>query len=62
MEKENLILNKLDILKAEIDSLREHIIDITLTADDIASIKDAEEDLRKGRTISHEKLKKEMGF
>ena len=50
MENEGLIISKLDILKAEVDSLREHIMDITLTTDDITSIREAEEDLREGRT------------
>ena len=50
MENEELIINKLDILKAEIDSLREHIMDVTLTAEDLQSIREAEEDLRTGRT------------
>ena len=50
MEYEELIINKLDILKAEINSLREHIMDVTLTAEDLQSIREAEEDLRKGRT------------
>ena len=50
MKNEELILNKLDLLKAEIDSLKEHIIDVTFTTEDSQSIKEAEEDLRKGRT------------
>jgi len=50
MENEKLIINKLDILKAELDSLKEHIIDVTLTADDLDSIREAEEDLKEGRT------------
>lgn len=50
MEDEKLIINKLDILAAEIGSLREHIMDITLTSDDILSIREAEEDLKKGKT------------
>ena len=50
MENEKLIINKLDILKAEIDNLKEYIMDITLTSDDIVSIKEAEEDLREGKT------------
>ena len=50
MENEGLIINKLDILKAELDNIREHIMDITLTADDLMSIKEAEEDLKKGKT------------
>jgi len=50
MENEELIINKLDILKREIDFIKEHIIDITLTQDDVESLSEAEEDLKKGRT------------
>ena len=50
MENEELIINKLDLLKREIDFVKEHIMDITLTQDDISSLNEAEEDLRKGRT------------
>jgi len=50
MENEELIINKLDILKQELDFVKEHIIDVTLTQNDITSLNEAEEDLRKGRT------------
>ncbi len=50
MENEELIISKLDILKQEIDFIKEHIIDITLTQEDIDSLNEAEEDLEKGRT------------
>ncbi len=50
MEKENLILNKLDILKSEINYIKEHLIDVTLTNDDILSLKEAEIDLKEGKT------------
>ena len=50
MENEELIINKLDILKQEIDFIKEHIMDITLTQDDIDSLNEAEEDLKKGKT------------
>ena len=50
MEEEKLIINKLDILKKEVDFIKEHILDITLTRDDIDSLRQAEEDLREGRT------------
>ena len=50
MENEELIINKLDMLKREIDFIKEHIIDVTLTQDDIDSLNEAEEDLKKGRT------------
>ena len=50
MEDEALIINKLDILKQEIDFIKEHIIDVTLTREDIDSLNEAEKDLREGRT------------
>jgi len=50
MENEELIINKLDLLKQEIDFIKEHIIDVTLTQDDIDSLNEAEEDLKKVRT------------
>ncbi len=50
MGNEELILSKLDILNQEISFIKEHIIDITLTQEDICSLNEAEEDLKKGRT------------
>jgi len=60
MENERLIMNRLDSLKREIDFIKEHLVDITLTHDDINSIHEAEEDLRKGKTTSLKDLKKEL--
>ena len=50
MENEQLIIDKLDLLKQEVDFIKEHIVDVTLTQDDIESLGEAEEDLKKGRT------------
>jgi len=50
MENEELIINKLDLLKREIDFIKEHIVDVTLTQDDVDSLCEAEEDLKKGIT------------
>jgi hypothetical protein len=50
MKSDSLILNKLDNLKAEINYIKEHLIDITLTQDDLQSIAEAEEDFSKGKT------------
>ena len=50
MENDELIINKLDALKQEIDFIKEHLIDVTLTQEDIESLSEAEEDLKKGRT------------
>ncbi|MBS3100216.1 hypothetical protein J4463_03300 [Candidatus Pacearchaeota archaeon] len=49
MENEILILNKLEILKKELDYIKEHIEDITLTQEDLESIAEAKEDLSKGK-------------
>lgn len=61
MEKETLILSKLDLIKAEIDFIKNNFLDITLTEDDINSLDEAEKEFKQRKTISHEQLKKEMG-
>ena len=50
MKDEELIINKLDALKQDIDFIKEYIIDVTLTQDDIDSLNEAEEDLKKEKT------------
>ena len=50
METEKLILNKLNIIKAELNYIKEYIEDITLTQDDLASLEEAEDDLKQGKT------------
>ncbi len=46
----NEIIARLVRLQAGIDYVREHIEDVTITEDDLLSIKEAKEDLRKGKT------------
>lgn len=50
MENEELIINRLNALTQDMSFVKEHIVDITLTQDDISSLNEAEEDLREGRT------------
>jgi len=50
MESRELIIDRLDALKQDISFVKEHIIDVTLTQDDISSLNEGEEDLRKGTT------------
>lgn len=51
MENETqLILKKLDVIKTELDSIKEHMGDITLTRDDLISLQEAEKDLTEGKT------------
>ena len=47
-------------LQEDINFLREHIDDITLTEEDIIALKEAEKDYREGRTISLEDLRNEL--
>ena len=54
------ILTRLARLQADLDFIREYVEDITLTEDDIQSIKQARRDLKEGRTIALEDLKKEL--
>ena len=50
VEESKLIIKKLDLIKTELDSLKEHLFDMTLTQDDIKSLEGAEKDLRSGKT------------
>jgi len=64
MEQRNIdareILTKLAKLQTDMDFVREHIEDITLTEDDLKSLAKAEEEYKNGKTISLEDLKKEL--
>jgi len=44
------IMVKLARLQTDMDYVREHIEDITLTEDDLESIEEARKDLREGKT------------
>jgi len=50
MVNENLVLNKLDLIKSELDYIKAHLVDITLTNDDLLSLREAERDLKEGKT------------
>ncbi|MFA5855864.1 MAG: hypothetical protein WC867_00770 [Candidatus Pacearchaeota archaeon] len=50
MGNEEIIITKLDELKQEIDFIKSHLLDVTLTQEDIESLYEADEDLKKGRT------------
>lgn len=56
------ILAKLAKLQADVAYVKEYMEDSILTRDDLEAIEEAEDDFKKGRTISHEKLKKELGL
>jgi prefoldin subunit 5 len=54
------IMTKLARLQTDMDYVREHIEDITLTEDDLSSLEEAEKELKEGKTTSLEDLKKEL--
>ena len=58
----NEIMIKLARLQSDMDYVREHIEDITLTEDDLRSLEEAEKEYKEGRTTSLEDLKKELGI
>ena len=44
------IMAKLEKIQGDMNYIKEHIVDITLTEDDIESIEVAKKDLREGKT------------
>ena len=46
------ILNKLEIIKADLDYIKEHMVDVdlVLTDDDLEALEEAEKDLKSGKT------------
>lgn len=50
MEKETLIMDKLNALNNEVAKIKEHIADLTLTNDDLASLDEADRDFEEGKT------------
>ncbi|HLC60216.1 MAG TPA: hypothetical protein VJJ52_02195 [Candidatus Nanoarchaeia archaeon] len=48
-----IILNKLDEIKSELDYIKNHMADVDtiITTDDIESLKEAEDDLKNGKTV-----------
>ena len=57
------ILKRLMKIQLDVEYLKKNIIDDSLlTGEDLEAIKEAEEEYKSGRTISHEQLKKELGL
>jgi len=54
------IMTKLARLQTDMNYVREHIEDITLTEDDLVSLEEAEKEHKEGKTASLEDLKKEL--
>lgn len=57
------ILKRLAKIEARVDIIVEHVVDDSiLTEDDLLAIREAEAEYKEGKTLSHEKLKKELGL
>ena len=54
------IMTKLARLQTDMDYIREHIEDITLTEDDLRSLEEAEKEHKEGKTTSLKDLRKEL--
>ena len=59
-----LILEELKEIKEDVEFIKKHIadVDVVMTDDDLESIKEAEKELKEGKTIQLSELKKELGF
>jgi hypothetical protein len=62
MTNEELIVSKLDNIQRRIIAIQEYIEDTQLTEDDLIALDEAEEEHRQEKTISHERLKKELSL
>ena len=62
MENEQIIINKLDMIKVELDYIKKRIIDedTIMDEEDYRALDEARKELKEGRTTSLENLKKEM--
>lgn len=64
MNSEQLILEELKVIRKEVEEIKEHMIDVDTILDqgDLKAIEEAERELKEGRTIPLEQLKKELGL
>ena len=58
------IHNDLEFVKKEVVEIKQHMVDIDsiMTEEDYKALQSYKEEKSKGRLISHEKLKKELGL
>ena len=56
------ILKKLDVIKSELDFIKEHMVDVDtiLTHEEETRLEESLKDLKEGKTISLENFEKEM--
>ncbi len=56
------ILKRLDVIKSELDFIKEHMVDVDtiLTHEEEARLEESLKDLKEGKTMSLENFEKEM--
>ena len=62
MENEQVIISKLDMIKAELDYIKRRIVDedTIMDEEDYQALEEARKEFKEGNTTSLENLKKEM--
>ena len=50
MENNKVVINKLNMIQADVAYIKEHLEDINLTEDDLLSLNEAKKDLKEGKT------------
>ncbi len=61
MQNEQIIMNKLDVIKAELDYIKEHMVDVDtiLTSEEEEILEQSIKEFKEGKTTSLEELEKE---
>ncbi|HIH25727.1 hypothetical protein J4476_03410 [Candidatus Woesearchaeota archaeon] len=64
MTAETNILQELKVIKAELKIIREYMVDVDsiMTEEDYKALEESREEKRKGKLITSEQLKKELGI
>ena len=64
MEFEKQVMEKLDKLDKEIETIKKHMVDIDtiMTEEDYEALLEYRKEKAQGKLISHEDLKKELGL
>ncbi len=48
---EKIVLNRVNSIKKGLDEIRDHLLDVTLTNNDISALEKADKDLEEGKTM-----------
>lgn len=64
MRREQLILEKLEKIEKQVETITEHMVDIDgiMTEEDYQALLEYRKEKRSGKLISHEQVKRELGL